>query len=111
MGKGVATKVPEMSHTAIWALNVQNCILLLRATPAQQQQNVVKNEIQILLSLNLNRLVIFSRQMLSDRVLEFPRTALEPTQQTAFRREGAAFLEGLRFSAGCRKVECPLWVT
>ena len=111
MGKGVATKVPEMSHTAIWALNVQNCILLLRATPAQQQQNVVKNEIQILLSLNLKRLVIFSRQMLSDRVLEFPRTALEPTQQTAFRREGAAFLEGLRFSAGCRKVECPLWVT
>ena len=82
MGKGVATEVPGMSQTAIWALDVQNCILLLRATPAQQQQNVVKNRIQILLPLNLKRLVAFSRRMLSDHVLEFPRTALEPTQPT-----------------------------
>ena len=47
MGKGVATEVPGMSQTAIWALDVQNCILLLRATPAQQQQNVVKIEFNL----------------------------------------------------------------
>ena len=100
MGKGVATEVPGMSQTAIWALDVQNCILLLRATPTQQQQNVVKIDIQICLSLNLKLLVTFSRQILSDRVLKFPHTPLEPTQPTAFRRERAAFLEGRRFSAG-----------
>ena len=74
MGKGVETEVPGMSQTAIWALDVQNCILLLRATPTQQQQNVVKIDIQICLSLKLMRWINSPGQMLSGSILGLSRT-------------------------------------
>ena len=80
MGKGVATEVPGMSQTAIWALDVQNCILLLRATPAQQQQNVVKIEFKLIcLSVNLMRWINLPCQMLSGSILGLSSTILEPT--------------------------------